>query len=344
MPSTRTGEARLWCRKISPGCAHCYAEDLNDSDYFHGNHLPYAGEAPVLKLREDVIDSWARQRKPKKHFVMSMSDVFGEWVPRAWIFRFLDGMRAAARQIFQVLTKRADVMLREVRAWLEARGLGRAPDEHLARRLGRKSEVRRRAIPLLLQIPVAARFLSAERPIGPVDLTDIVVPSETPGETHIDALCCDVDVDDDEPFRGATIAWVIVGGESGSEARPMHPQWARSLRNQCVAAGVAFFFKQHGGGSVSTTWSVSRCRCQRSPIRVTTSASIPFAMTRIATACTVARRLSIASARRGPAGYSMVLSGTSSLVMSWRARHESAHSPSTERHAARDRREAARSA
>ena len=79
-----------WCQKISPGCAHCYAEDINDSDYFHGNHLPYSGSPPMLKLREDIIDGWARQRKTKKHFVMSMSDVFGAWVPRSWIFRFLD--------------------------------------------------------------------------------------------------------------------------------------------------------------------------------------------------------------------------------------------------------------
>src|SRR5688572_23036958 len=103
-----------WCRKISPGCAHCYSETINQSDYFHGNHLKYEGEPPVLKLREDIIDSWVRQTKPKKHFVMSMSDVFGEWVPQSWIFRMLDGMRAAWKQTFQVLTKRADVMLREV--------------------------------------------------------------------------------------------------------------------------------------------------------------------------------------------------------------------------------------
>jgi protein gp37 len=116
-----------WCKKISPGCAHCYAEDLNQSTYFNGNKLKYSGSPPVLKLREDIIDSWARQRKPKKHFVCSMTDVLGEWVPRAWIFRYLDGMVAAPQQIFQVLTKRADVALREIAAYCEARGIAKLP-------------------------------------------------------------------------------------------------------------------------------------------------------------------------------------------------------------------------
>lgn len=101
------GQRGWWCRKISPECLNCYAEVLNQSDYFNGNKLRYAGEPPVLKLREDIIDGWARQRKSRKHFVASMTDVFGEWVPQSWIFRFLDGMWRAPLQIFQVLTKRA---------------------------------------------------------------------------------------------------------------------------------------------------------------------------------------------------------------------------------------------
>src|SRR4051812_21118329 len=84
-----------WCRKISVGCTNCYAAKLNQSSYFHGNKLPYSGEAPPLKLRTELIESWARQRKAKKHFVASMTDVFGEWVPREWQYTMLDGARNA---------------------------------------------------------------------------------------------------------------------------------------------------------------------------------------------------------------------------------------------------------
>src|SRR5262245_62535311 len=103
-----------WCRRISPGCDHCYAEALNQNTFFGGNKLPYRGTAPSLKLRTEIIDGWARLRKPKKHFVSSMTDIFGEWVSREMIFAFLDGMRAAPLQTFQLLTKRPAVMLSEV--------------------------------------------------------------------------------------------------------------------------------------------------------------------------------------------------------------------------------------
>lgn len=214
-----------WCRKISPGCAHCYAEKLNDSTYFKGNHLPYSGEAPVLKLRGDVIAKWARMRTAKKHFVMSMSDVFGEWVPPSWIFQFLDGMAAAPLQTFQVLTKRADVMRREVMAWLAARGLDRVPS-HIW--LGVTTEDQERAnqrILELLQIP-AVRFLSVEPMLGPVDLTQI---------RH-----------GNDPDLPMFVDWVIVGGESGPKARPCNVAWIESIVEQCRAAGVPVFVKQLG--------------------------------------------------------------------------------------------------
>lgn len=222
-----SGEQRgWWCRKISPGCTFCYAEALNDSEYFGGNHLKYAGAPPVLMLREDIIASWTRQRKPRRHFVMSMSDVFGDWVPRAWIFIFLDGMRAAARQIFQVLTKRADIMRREVLAWLEARGLTEVPPNI---HLGVTVEDQERAnlrIPELLQIPCSTRFLSVEPLLGDVDLT---------------------------PWLARGIHWVIVGGESHrkrSKARIGFVPYIRSVVLQCISAGVPVFVKQLGSNVV----------------------------------------------------------------------------------------------
>ena len=107
-----------------------------------------------------------------------------------------------------------------------------------------------RDIPKLLAVPAAKRFLSMEPLLGPVDLTDLVQPVG-PGEHHYSALDCDVEPEDNE-WRGATIDWVIVGGESGPGARPMHPQWARDLRDQCAAAGVPFLFKQWGEWAPAT--------------------------------------------------------------------------------------------
>lgn len=235
-----------WCRKISPGCAHCYAEDFNQKTYFHGNQLPYSGQPPVLKLREDIIDGWARQKKAKKHFVASMTDVFGEWVPRSWIFRMLDGMRSAWRQIFQLLTKRADVMLREVTAWLEARGLTEVP-RNIWLMVSVEDQPRAdERVPLLMQIP-AVRGLSVEPLLGPVDLTrhfEVKRDRDWLGCTCVDANApCDVC---DALGPRPAIDWVIVGYESGKKARAGHPDWALALRNQCQLAGVPFFYKQHG--------------------------------------------------------------------------------------------------
>jgi protein gp37 len=214
-----------WCRKISPGCKFCYSEDINDSDYFGGNHLKYGGTPPPLKLREDIIDSWARQRKPKKHFVASMTDIFGEWMPQSWIFRFLDGMYAAPHQIFQMLTKRAANAQVMICAWLSARGLAELPP-HMW--IGFSVEDQERVderISKLVQIPAAVRFLSVEPLLGPVELRRPCAPT--------------FDI-----FPG--IDWLIVGGESGPGARPCQVEWIRSIVEQCKAADVPVFCKQLG--------------------------------------------------------------------------------------------------
>jgi len=214
-----------FCRKCSPGCDHCYAEAINQNAFFHGNMRPYevAGSVPELKLRTDILASWSNQRKPRRHFVSSMTDVFGEWIPRSWIFRFLDAMASTPRQTFQVLTKRAGNMAEHVTAWLDERGADRIP---LNIWLGFTAENQmcfnarwRKIEPLVHRLGVV--FVSAE-PL----LEAIVLPSEF-----------------------LALKWraqVIVGGESGDEARPMHPEWVRGLQNQCDAAEVCFFFKQWG--------------------------------------------------------------------------------------------------
>ncbi|MDZ8140487.1 MAG: DUF5131 family protein [Nostoc sp. DedQUE04] len=81
-----------WCQKISEGCKNCYSEKLNQNSFFGGNKQPYSGQPPELVLDTETIRKWGFQRKPKKHFVSSMTDVFGEWIPRSWQHEMLDGM------------------------------------------------------------------------------------------------------------------------------------------------------------------------------------------------------------------------------------------------------------
>ena len=241
-----------WCRKCSEGCDNCYAEGVNDMNYFKGNHLKYSGAAPQLKLKTDIIDGWARQRRPRRHFVASMTDVFGEWVPQEWINRYLDGMAAAPLQTFQVLTKRARRMRETVKAWLELRGLPRVPKNiHLGISAENQKwfDIR---INDLLEIP-SIHFLSCEPLIGSISLTSQGLLG--PDDDMPRSVGYMVGKDDGKsalyPTRAEALSksgidWVIVGGESGPKARPMHPDWARDLRDQCQAASIPFMFKQWG--------------------------------------------------------------------------------------------------
>lgn len=232
-----------WCRKITEGCKNCYAANLNQSTYFHGNKLPYSGEPPALLLKSDLIKSWARQRTAKKHFVASMTDVFGEWVAREWQFEILDGMLAAPMQTFQVLTKRADVMLEAVTQWLAARSLDSLPPNVWPMVTAENQREADRRIPYLLRVPAAVRGLSCE-PL----LEGIVLQGDgnygRPEVMHSRAYLRG-DTPDWQEYRPG-IDWVIVGGESGPGARPCELAWIRSVVGQCRAANVPVFVKQLG--------------------------------------------------------------------------------------------------
>jgi protein gp37 len=108
-------------------------------------------------------------------------------------------------------------------------------------------EMADRRIPILLQIPAVVRFVSVEPMIGSVDLDDLTLRFADRSEHHFNALSCDVDVDDDGDFHGKCLDWVICGGESGPNPRPMEEEWAYDLLNQCRYAGVKFFMKQMSG-------------------------------------------------------------------------------------------------
>lgn len=194
------------CDKVSPGCAHCYAETF--AERFRGvpGH-PYE-RGFDLQLRPERLEQPLQWARPRVIFVNSMSDLFHEDVPADYIASVFDVMQRADWHVFQVLTKRAE-RLQELASRLPW------PDNVW---MGVSVENQRwtSRIDALRTVPAHVRFLSCEPLLGPLDLD----------------------------LRG--IHWVIVGGESGPRARPMQPEWARSILDQCKRANVPFFFKQWG--------------------------------------------------------------------------------------------------
>ncbi len=204
------------CSKVSPGCAHCYAERLTRR--FSKTALPWtlrnAGANVLLHPeRLQVPLSW---RQPRMVFVNSMSDLFHELVPDSFIDSVFQTMRLAERHTFQILTKRPELM----RRWFEGPGVrwGQEPLPNVW--LGTSIENDRWAhrADELRATPAAIRFVSAEPLLGPLE------------SLHLDG-----------------IDWLIVGGESGPTHREMDPEWVRDLRRRAADAQVAFFFKQWGG-------------------------------------------------------------------------------------------------
>lgn len=226
----------------------------------------------VALAPEHVLTAPLRRRKPTVYFVNSMGDLFHEDVPDEWIDRVFAVMALSPQHTFQVLTKRSARMREyinephrestadEAADNLIANNFGTAPPSQRPRSpffggvnnwplpnvwLGVSAERQQEAdarIPDLLATPAAVRFVSAEPLLGPVDFTRIAY-----GPGVINAL--------NGYFHGGggrsepeqhRLDWIIVGGESGPGARPMHPDWARSIRDQCVTSGVPFFFKQWG--------------------------------------------------------------------------------------------------
>jgi protein gp37 len=253
------------CTKVSPGCDHCYAETL--AERFRGTPGHYFERGFDVVLREDKVELPLRWTRPRRIFVNSMSDLFHEAVPDLFIERVFDVMEAASYHTFQVLTKRHSRM----RAFVQRRERSRAeyaakfadcpteamrnsPAAQLARQraarppaniwLGVSVESQKWAdvrVPALLDTPAAVRWLSCEPLLGPVDL------SRWLGVENFDSFGWGEELGAALTGRvGGGLGWVVVGGESGRGARPMHPDWARTLRDQSVAAGVPFFFKQHG--------------------------------------------------------------------------------------------------
>ncbi len=196
------------CTKISPGCKHCYAETMAKRLAAMGARGYENGFR--LTLQPERLEAPLQRKVPTVYFVNSMSDLFHENVPDAFIERVLSVIRATPQHTYQVLTKRAE----RLACFFQIR---RVPPNVW---LGVSVEDRAYGLPrmdYLRQVDASVRFLSAEpllEDLGRLDLTGI----------H----------------------WVIVGGESGPNARPMRSEWVESIRHQCIAQGTAFFFKQWG--------------------------------------------------------------------------------------------------
>ena len=225
------------CTKVSPGCDHCYAERMHER--FNG-----PGSFAAVTLHQDRLDAPLRWRKPRRVFVNSMSDLFHRDVPDEFISQVWATMAATPLHTYQILTKRHARMrsLLSSPRWPEALvTTGQWPNDldpeaslpNVWLGVSVESQEWVRRIRALVETPAAVRFLSCEPLLGPIQL-QLVGQEQHDGGVH--------------PVHGAWSAldWVIVGGESGPGARPMHPAWARSLRDQCVTAGVPFFFKQWG--------------------------------------------------------------------------------------------------
>lgn len=220
------------CTKISPACDHCYAEGWAKRT---GGAALWRGErrrTTEANWRQPL--KWNREAEAsgirRKVFCASLADVFDNQVPAEWradLWRLIDETPGID---WLLLTKRPQNIVKMMPAvWIWPPS-AMPRNIWLGTTVENQAEAERR-IPELLTAPAAVRFLSCEPLLGPIDL-----PLAYLNPVH----------DFANLFGGARVDWVICGGESGPEARPTHPDWARSLRDQCAAESVPFFFKQWG--------------------------------------------------------------------------------------------------
>lgn len=271
---------RIWnpvtgCSKVSQGCKHCYAEREWESRFtYNPRHIAFGRAFTNVQAHAQRLEMPLSWHKPAKIFVNSMSDLFHESVSFEFIAAVFGCMALAPHHVFQVLTKRPERM-EQFFSWVwsegrilfgpaslcitkllrEAEDLPKSVEPMVRDREAQKAipwplpnvwlgvSVEDQAtaderIPVLQRVPAAVRWVSAEPLLGPVDMS----------------LWFDLyQYEDGDIWHPRNLSrplispdWVVVGGESGPNARPMHPDWVRNLRDQCVSAEVAFNFKQWG--------------------------------------------------------------------------------------------------
>ena len=249
----------MGCSHCSPGCDNCYAERFaarlarnpKTAEKYKGVVDENGKWTGTVNLHMDgCLHAATVTRKPKRFFIGSMTDIFHENIPDEEIRNLFLAMIIVPNDLptYMVLTKRphrAKAVLGDMlvacpelhRVWLGVTVCNQAEADE--------------KIPVLLQTPAAVRFVSVEPCLGPVDLghlswTDIIgstaEKNALTGKTWIQGNCGE----SSQTLQGNRLGWVICGGETGPGARPMHPDWVRSLRDQCQGAGVPFFFKGWG--------------------------------------------------------------------------------------------------
>lgn len=201
------------CSKVTRGCDFCYAERF--SERFRGVAGHPFEHGFDLTLRPERLKQPLQWCQPRRIFVNSMSDLFHKEVPRQFVDAVFDTMEAAHWHTFQVLTKRSSLMVRYLR---DRYGADQLAPPHIW--LGVSVEDTKNTIRIkhLRAARASIKFISFEPLLGPVGKVDL-----------------------------SGVHWAIVGGESGPRARPMAEEWAVEIRDQCLKAKVAFFFKQWGG-------------------------------------------------------------------------------------------------
>jgi len=221
------------CMHIAAGCEHCYAEkfaarlaNMGQKKYQAvvrkgptGKYLPQWNGQIYLDMA--AIEALRKIKKPKMVFLQSMGDIFNEKIADSDIRKILAIVAECHWHTFQILTKRPQRLYDILSRFYGTSDGVKWPFDNVWLGVSCSNQAEAdKNIPILLQIPATTRFVSLEPLLNAIRITQ-------------DAL--------------RSLDWVIVGGESGKGARPMHPQWVRDIRDQCVAADVPFFFKQWGG-------------------------------------------------------------------------------------------------
>jgi len=196
------------CTKVSEGCKHCYAERM--AKRLRAMGQPNYQNGFKVTCHPHTLTLPLKWKKPRTIFVNSMSDLFHGEIPLAFLDEIFYTMNEARWHTFQILTKRAEYMAHIASRFNWSPNIWMGVTVESAKYLYR--------VDLLRGVPAAVRFLSLEPLLGPIP---------------------DLDLEG--------IDWVIVGGESGPGARPMRKEWVLEIRDQCIDAGVPFFFKQWGG-------------------------------------------------------------------------------------------------
>lgn len=281
-----TGKIGWHCEHATTGCEFCYAEGMNKRFGTGLPFKPGHRKDIEIFLDEKMLLAPLRWKKPRMIFLCSMTDAFADFVQDEWLDKMFAVMAMTPQHTYQILTKRAERMKDYCKQFRvlgrgfdivdQQRKIVGGDDNYFRRQkrtdgygtgftwplsqcwMGVSTERQQEAeerIPLLLDTPAAVRFISAEPLLAPIDLAHLKLtePNELTVFRTINALTgrrghggkfgytetCD-------PLQHR-LDWAIIGGESGHGARPMNLEWARSLRDQCTAAGVSFFMKQIDG-------------------------------------------------------------------------------------------------